>query len=294
MLSAQEELDRFLDRKSSLFERALLNWLAAKFQRHGDETQAIHDLAKLIRDTLVLSDLHGRRRTLLEADHLGRMERKAKFAELPDRNPIMYGVPFIEAIDDLLTREPRLASGWVETADLYNQEHVFALARSASMRLTKRVMDAVGRMMSEGQLAGKTEDEILKAAADESHDWTRSYSATIFRTNVSHAYNQGRFQQARDPDVRQVIKALEVVGVPDDRERENHRYARGLIADVQDPVWSRAKPPYGFNCRHGTIFVSKFELERRGLLRPDGSVRRYEPAGFERFSPDPGFRGGEF
>lgn len=294
MITGQTELGDFLDRSTKLFEGAFFNWLHARFQKDGNAEEGLRELALLLQRTLILADMHGRRRTLMEADHIRRLEREGRFAELPDRTPISYGVTFEEALDDLLTREPRLAQSAAEVARLYSTEQVFAMARSASMKLTERVKQAIADLIQSGEATGRTNNEILRAAIENSHDWTRAYAATVYRTNISTAYNNGRFQQAKDPDVQQAIRALEVVGVADDRERPNHRAARGLIAATVDPIWSRAKPPYGFQCRHSIAFVSRFELERRGLLRPDGSVIRREPPGFAAFRPDEGFRAGEF
>lgn len=293
MMTAQTELEKFLNRKATIFHQAYLNLLNAKYVTGKGAAEALDELAKLMHDTLILADLHGRRRTLIEFDH---EVARGDFSTLPDRNPIMMGITFVEALDDLLTREPRLVSGAKEAARLYNEEHVFALAKSSSLKLTQRVQQAVQMIIAEGRDPGMTGQEITRLAASESHDWTRAYSDTVYETNVSGAITNGRFAQAKDPDVAQVIKAFEVVGEVDERERPNHRAARGFIAAVDDPIWTerRVKPPYGYRCRHGVIFASKYTLERRGLLRPDGSVIRFEPVGFENFAPDPGFMPGVF
>lgn len=299
MISAREELDRFLDRRAKTFEQALLNLLAAKFQGRGEPKEALQDLARLMRSTLILSDLHGRRRTLLERDH---MARAAQFAQLPDRNPIVYGVTFEEAVEDLLLREPRLARSAAQVQAMYSAERVFAMALSVSKKLTERVQSAIADILSSGKGLPQAEGAIMKMAAEESHDFARAYAATVYRTNVNSSYTEGRFQQTKDPEVAAVIKAFEYVGVDDQGTRRgrpedygaNHKAAFGLIASTEDPVWHRCKPPNGYQCRCGVIFVSKFELERRGLLRPDGTVARYEPPGFAHFRPDPGFKGGQF
>lgn len=293
MMSAQAELEKFLSRKASIFHQAYLNLLNAKFVTLKGGAEALEDLAKLIRDTLILADLHGRRRTLIEFDHEA---ARGDFSMLPDRNPIVMGIAFAEAIEDLLSREPRLAEGYKEASRLYSEEHAFALARSSSRKLTERVQQAVQMIIAEGRDPGMTGQEITRLAASEAHDWTRAYADTVYETNVSSALTNGRFKQAEDPDVAKVIKAFEVVGEADERERPNHRAARGFIAAVDDPIWidRHVKPPYGYRCRHGVIFASKYTLERRGLLRPDGSVIRFEPAGFENFVPDPGFVSGVF
>jgi SPP1 gp7 family putative phage head morphogenesis protein len=306
MLSAEEELGRWLDRKSRIFETAFFNLLGAVYRNQGDPIERVRELARLIQHTMILADLHGRRRTLLESDYLERAGEKAKasgdFAALPDRTPVSYGLTFEEAVDNLVTREPRLARSAKKVSELYNSQHVFALARSASRRLTDRVQEIVARMVSEGVGQVQAEGEILKAASDEAHDFARSYAATVARTNISNAYNEGRMAQVKDPDVGAVIRAFEYTGVDDSRTRrgrpedhgENHLAAFGFIAATTDPVWRFMRPPASFQCRCSLLLRSKYELERRGLLRADGTVIRYEPPGFHAFRGHPDFHRGVF
>ncbi len=291
-ISSQEELDRFLDRSTSLFEQAFNGYLAAEFLGRGSVNDALWDMTHLLQKTMILADLHGRRRALMEADYM-RANPRARFAGLPDRTPLTGKVPFEEAIEDLLSREPRLAKSAAEVSRLYNTDHVFSMARSCSLRLTERVKQIISDLMR-GKLASSPESEIMKAAVEEAHNWTRAYASTVYRTNVASVYVNGHFQQALDPDVSEIVKAMEVVGIADDRERPNHKPARGLIASTKDPIWNHLRPPYGYNCRHNVVFVSKFTLEERGLLKPNGDVIRYEPPNFHLFRPDEGFGIGEY
>lgn len=292
MSAGEAELLGFLNRKTVLFEKALWNLISAKYRQKGDPNAAMRDLTVLLRETLILSNLYGRRRTLLEAD---RAERAGTFA-LPDETPLSYGVVFEEALENLLTREPRLAQSAAEVSRMYSMEHVFAMAKSISEKLTSKVQKKISDAVVSGEAKDRTEKEILKDAADEAHAWSSAYAATVYETNVSTVYTEGRFAQAKDPEVAQVVKAFEVVGVDDVRERDNHSYARGLIAAVDAPVWSlrKAKPPYGYRCRHGVVFASKYTLERLGNPKPDGLGIYYAPPNFNRFAPDPGFNVGVY
>lgn len=278
MMTSLKELERFLDRRATPFEKALQRVARAQFLDRSDYNAALSELAELIRETLILADLHGRKRLLMETDAI---KSKGSFAA----SPIAPNLEFDEAIANLVTREPRLAQSAEEVAILYNTDHVFAMARSSSEKLTKRVQEIVTDMIRKGEGAAKTEREILDAALEESHEWSNAYAATVYRTNASTAYANGRMEQAKDPDVREVIPALEYVGEDDARTRPNHHAAFGLVASVDDPVWNRLKPPLGYNCRCSVDFVSIFELERRGLIK-NGKVIRYEPPGFQNAHPD--------
>jgi SPP1 gp7 family putative phage head morphogenesis protein len=289
MMSAKDELEKFLDRKGAIFADALVNLISTR-KSPSKQQDALKNLADLIRHTMILADLHGRRRALMEADRIRR--RGAKFTAIPDSTPIAPGVPFEEAIDRLLAAEPRLARSMEEVSSLYSDQKVFAMARSASLKITERVQKEVTALIEKGKSAAEVETIILdigkNAQMGEVRRWTRSYAATVYRTNASTAYTTGRFAQAQDADVKEVIGALELVGVVDGAERPNHAAARGLIAPADHPIWKRFAPPLGYQCRHGVEFVSVFELERRGLIK-DGRVIPYFPPGFQNAKPDPGF-----
>lgn len=282
MLTAQEELEKFLDRRARAFEKAMMRVAVATFLRPQDMDDALQNLALTIRETLILADLHGRKRLLMEADALSAVASMTM-------TPINPTMEFTEALTDLVTREPRLASSSMEVSRLYSTGHVFAMARSISEKLTVKVQKIVADLIREGRGGVETERDILRAAIEESHNWTSAYSATVYRTNVTGAYARGRIEQAQDPDVKQVIPALRYTGIDDARTRPNHRAAFGLIAASDDPIWLTHTPPLGHQCRCALEHVSVYELERRGLWR-DGQVTRYEPPGFSAAVPDEGFR----
>lgn len=294
MISAQDELERFLDRKGAVFADALLNLPVAKMHGSQAHTKALWDLAGLIKHTLQLTDMHGRKRTLLEADHVS---STARFSAIPENANPVSALPFDEAIDDMVTREPRLAESWQEVSRIYTDEHAFAMARSADMKVTERVQKEVQTLIEGGKSSAEVENAILEigksAEMGAVRDWDRAYASNIFQTNASTGYSNGRFEQAQDPDVREVIPAFEYAALHDDRTREWHMAADGLIADTLDGVWATFKPPIGWRCRCSPNFISIFELERRGLLQ-GGRVVRYEPPNFKNAHPDPGFRTGRF
>lgn len=263
MLSADQELDRFLSRRAKIFRDAMQNVARSVAGPFFEQDKAVRDLADTIRRTVILADLNGRKRLWMEVD-----KAKASFdAEIIlNRSPIAYGVAFEEAVDDIVKREPRVVpkeippamrAEWVSS--LYSQEEAFAAARSVSEKLTRRVQNAIERSIREGIHPDKTQQEIMEIAIEESHSWTAAYAQTVYRTNVTRAYTQGRFEQAKDEDVRAVTPAMEFVARMDDATRPNHAAAHGLIADSRDAVWEQVKPPLGYNCfLPGTLVSGRF------------------------------------
>jgi len=291
--SPLDEVAELFARNASSFEDAVLELTRQAARRHfedwpgaEEERRAQNRIATVGWQTMALSDLLGRRRLVLEA--------AAARKGVPDsligivvfaETPVVPHVPFEEAVRDLVSRTPALARSAAQVERVY-RAHGFAMARSASLQVTKHVQGILAELMREGVTLAKAEDLVARAG-----NFARAYAETVYRTNMNTAYSAGRFMQARDPDVAAVIGGLERVSVLDSDVRPNHAAGHGLVASVNDPVWGVAAPPSGYNCRCSAIFTSKGELRRRGLLDvKTGRVRRYEPPGFRRFHPDPGFR----
>jgi len=250
---------------------------------HSEIEQARKRVAALIAETMTLADLYGRRRALLEFD--AAVSKLAPDDAQFAATPVVPNVPFSVAYANLLLRTPRLAESASAVAELYQTTHSFALAKSAEMALTKAVQGYTAQAMTTGIATG-TATQTIQALGD----FTRSYAQTVYRTNLGTAYTAGRFQQAQEPGVRDVLPALERWSVRDSGVRqgreqdggENHLAAHGLVAATTDPIWQTLAPPSGYNCRCGVRLVPLPELRRRGLMSGT-TVLRYEPPGFGAF-----------
>lgn len=288
--AAVDELAEFLHRSAESFAAAMTRLArAAVGDSRYDSGAAIVDLTDLISETMTLADLHGRRRALLEYDaviHAAQSARPAAALAAFAASPIVPHVPFESAVQDLLSREPRLAQTWQEVAELYRTRHAFAAARSSSRLVTEKVQEAISRAMNEGRTLATAEAKVAEVGG-----WSRAYAETVYRTNVATAYSAGRIRQAFDPAIGNVMLAFELVGPRDRNAREHHAAGVGLIAGKTDPIWDFAATPLGYGCRHQMRLVSRYELERLGLLGADGTVTRREPAQFSKFHPDTGFGG---
>jgi hypothetical protein len=303
MITAQSELESFIDRKGALFADALLEVAKTDSLRRA-YPRTIEDVASLIKKTETLANLYGRKRLLIEASTVAK-DKRAIFAEIPENANPLGSLVYTEAVEDVLTREPKIVEAaspidfdrWrreaaQQVSELYRDEHAFAMARSASEKVTARVQKEIGKWLEEGKPWNEIEETVhnigTSAEAGAVRDWTKAYSAVVYRNAASRAYTEGRFQQAEDPEIAEVIPALEMVGIADHAERPNHRAARGFIAPPNHPGWHKARPPLGHQCRHGANMVSRFTLERMGLFK-DGKVIPHYPPEWQNAGPDPGF-----
>lgn len=91
---------------------------------------------------------------------------------------------------------------------------------------------------------------------------------TIVRTNLSEAYNSGRMALYSDPDVVEVIDALQYSAVIDSRTTEFCRSYDGFTRPPSDPAWQEIVPPNHYNCRSIVVPVVTGEQWERSKNRP--------------------------
>lgn len=91
---------------------------------------------------------------------------------------------------------------------------------------------------------------------------------TIVRTNLSEAYNSGRMALYSDPEVVDVVDALQYSAVIDSRTTEFCRRYDGFTRPPTDPAWNEIVPPNHFNCRSIVVPVVTGEDWVRTVRRP--------------------------
>jgi SPP1 gp7 family putative phage head morphogenesis protein len=271
------ELEDLHEVSTTRFQAALLRMVEAAAHGRGLAGPVEH-LADVVAGTQIHADLAARESVLLAADALERGER-ATFAVKRVK------VKASEAIADLLAREPRLAKGYKEVQKVYREKHGFALAKASKRLVVQKVKDVISKHFHKGTNRLRAEEAIAELGP-----WTRAYAETVFRTNVTTAYNAGTFREVSDPDVYAIMPALRYDAIHDGHARPNHLAFDGMVADVHDPIWLKASPPNGYNCRCSLAHLARAQVQRMGLITKAGHVRRaVVPAGAYR---DPGFVGG--
>lgn len=285
-----DELATLLARRSESVQTAMLDLARATVKNDNSRGAAFERLRTLMAETMTLSDLLGRRRTILWAEYTRRGVSLAARPQVMAAQlipPTVPNVPFDEAVEDITSRTPELARNAEAVSDVYRR-HGFAVAYSADRELTARIQKAIADALG----TGRTVDQSVAAIMREAEDFTRAYAETVYRTNAASAYTAGRVRQGMEsPEINEILPAWEFNAVGDADTRENHQAADGLLAAKDDPVWADLLPPIGYNCRCAAREVDAFELEARGLLTLDGKVIRVNPPTLGAAHPDKGFGG---
>jgi len=291
--SPLKEQYKLLHHSPRLYAKAIRNLLKAKLSNNMfHEEEALKKLSTLIGDSNVLANLLGRRRALLEFEQYKKRDQPYRraflFAE-GEQQPVIPTVTYETAVFDLLSRPvygDQLKLGWMEAQRLYVGAHSFALAKTTNAVLTRKVQDLIVKSMKAGR--DIIDASQMMAALSE---FTEAYAETVYRTNLTQSYVEGRFQEANDPEIAEVIGGMMYSALLDPVTRPNHKAAEGLIAGTNDPIWKKLKPPLGFNCRCTVVMMDKFTLDEYGLISPGGEVSRgwKLSSGAVTKEPPPGF-----
>ena len=282
LLNPADELQDLSNNSTVTVSRAVESLILARARAavaKGDpaKVQAARSrLADVLRQSQALADLMGRRRALLELAAAKSTTQRSASPGDPIHyveTPVVPRVPFQEAIDDLVSREPRLADSAELVSEVYNRDHGFTLVRSADLSITERIRNSIAKSLRLGR-PEPTAAEIVRQLGD----FTTSYARTAYRTNLNTAFTAGRFQQAADPEIAPVMPAFEYLAVRDSDVRrgrvedqgENHLALHGFIASTNSRTWNTYAPPNSWNCRCTLRLVSTFELARRGIIAEVG------------------------
>jgi len=291
----------FLDHSSALFTKIVLDLATAKIKcKLSEENRALEGLDTLLKDTMILSNLIGRQFTYRKAqkveDRNDRGDRTVLFGE--EKTPVFPRMTYQDALDDLLGRNVEVVSdealamrrGYIEVQRMYSRGHTFALARSASEKVTSKIQKVLESMIRGRKSPDAYNRQDPAEVIAKMGNWSRAYGEVVYRTNMATAMVQGVKDMAMDPEIDGIIGGFQFSAVGDVDTRHNHQAADGLIAGMHDPIWKRFTPPIGYNCRCTLVMVDKYELKSKGLIK-DGKVLRLLPSTFSEAYPDKGFPG---
>ena len=196
--------------------------------------------------------------------------------------PSFEPLPFQEAID-FFRNKVNISPSRFETLSADARIKAFTIADGARAQVRDSIKELLDQALSEGL----TLDEFKQQAAavlDSAGVSARTpwYWETVYRTNLSTAYQAGRWQQMTDPDVVSSRPYLRYVSALLPTSRPSHREKHGVILRYDDPFWDTWYPPNGFNCYCTVTSVSESLLKRRGWKVSTGQRFVYE-------EPDEGF-----
>jgi SPP1 gp7 family putative phage head morphogenesis protein len=170
---------------------------------------------------------------------------------------------FNEAIRSFRRRVPMAEQDWIDL-DQEQRSRAFKVAWVAHADIAEDIAAGVDRAIRDGSTLADFKSEML----DVLDDWAMPegpHLQTIFRTNLSLAYNQGRREIFNKPAVRAARPYLRFDAIDDDRIDEECEDADGTVLAADDPWWDTHQTPLHFNCRCHQTALSKDEAEDEGI-----------------------------
>lgn len=183
------------------------------------------------------------------------------------------------ALDYFLKKYPAMYDD-IENTIEYSRHKYFYMKKVTDINMTERFMKSLARNIENG---GTFEDWIKdrgKLIEEAGLKNKEGYLKTVYRTNLSQAYNAAIYKkQLKYKDRYPYIKYC---GTIDGREQEHTRQLDGKIFKVGSAEADAYYPPNGYNCRCYTVSLTAEEVE--GKLDNDvvdGEIKGLDLKDFE-------------
>ena len=194
-------------------------------------------------------------------------------------------LPPSRAIDYFRQKGFAITFNWWE---MWEDAHskAFTVAKATRLDILETIRNALDKALAEGQ----TEAQFIKELQPllEKAGWWGKQTVvspdgieqivqlgsprrlqTIFRVNMSTAYNAARYrQQMENVDSRPYWK---YVAVMDERTRHSHAALHNKVFRYDDPIWDTLYPPNGWNCRCIVVALTAADLKEQKLEVSDSA-----------------------
>lgn len=267
--------------------------------------------------TLLLSKLIGHADMVKRAELAGVEFRyddpTDQFARLDvdDDDPDFMVGEFLEAVQDFDDRVPRLKDAVQEMkaeADRLSTQMMRYESTEGYAALVKRssaIQNAIRHSFWVSDVDGQTTlnlksllagvvrgdagpanlslpDFIDEAQLSGAANLTRARLETVFRNNVMSAYNSGRAERMREPEVQTIMPLMMLTEIRDRRTRGNphglypdqgvHWAMDGYVNTLAEFERQGIVPPNGHQCRASMRPITMTEAGRLGLLAESGGL----------------------
>jgi SPP1 gp7 family putative phage head morphogenesis protein len=123
----------------------------------------------------------------------------------------------------------------------------------------QRVFTEIGKAIESGEPFAEWRERVRKEL------WNDAHAETVFRNAVQRAYNAGRYEQMRKPEVLRFRPFWLYDSILDDRTTEVCKICNGTLLPADDPFWQSHVPPLHHRCRSSIRNLRRSEAERRGI-----------------------------
>lgn len=172
-------------------------------------------------------------------------------------NPLL----FQEAIEFFKNKIQLPTASWT---DIWQEQHshAFVVAGAAKDALIADFYNALKKAQTEGTGYAAFRDAFDEIVAR--HGWSHNGAAgwrskVIYQTNITQAYNAGRYKQMQA--VKHLRPYWRYVHTSVEHPRLQHLAWDGLVLSADDPWWDTHMPQNGWHCKCRVDSLSRFEAE---------------------------------
>jgi hypothetical protein len=181
------------------------------------------------------------------------------------------GFRFEEALRFFLQKASIPTERWTDVWERAHARH-FMVAGAAAAALLDDIRGEVVRAIEGGSTLGEFTARFGEIARR--HGWAFRgepgwRARVIYQTNLAMAYSAGRYAQMTAPEALAAFPYWQYRHSGAKHPRLHHLAWDGLVLRADDPFWSVAWPPNGFNCGCWVRGVSVRQLARMGKPGPD-------------------------
>lgn len=180
---------------------------------------------------------------------------------------------FSQAVDALRGRTA-VSDEDFDALDESEQARAFKVAGIADAEVAQDILDLLDDAVAEGTDFGEFLDGIDELEGSMESAWGEAGAEweTVFRTNLSSAYNKGRFDLFTDEQVAEDRPYWRFDAISDDRTDEDCEACNGTVLPSDDPWWAEHLPPLHYKCRCTFIALTAEEAADEGFEGEGPSV----------------------
>lgn len=123
------------------------------------------------------------------------------------------------------------------------RENVYMFSAAKTFQMTKEI----GSLLISDDGEPRTANEFRDVARETYDNWNDNYGATEYQTAMASASSAAKWQDAEDQ--KDVLPNLRYSAIIDENTSDICLPLNGIVAPIDDPIWSTCTPPNHFNCR---------------------------------------------
>lgn len=150
---------------------------------------------------------------------------------------------------------------YLETLPKDLRSLAFTVSNLETLRQIQIVQRSLDNAIEEGLSFNSWKDNL---DTDVIRNLSNARLETVYRTNTHTVYNQSTRYNAMTSDV---TPYLMYTAVGDERTRPEHMELDGTVKRADSIFWDKYTPPLGYNCRCGTIPMSKDDADEMGISK---------------------------